>query len=356
MRASDAPLEGGGAPKWYGDAVPTFSVRHSILRIPDQIAKTVVFLGIRKAGKFIPKATAFIVSFDQGGYGFYHLVTAEHVISGLVTKGHKIYLRINVKEGPAEEFELDASGWTFHPDTALRPTDVAVAPLNISHRPFDFAAIPLSGEKSQVCTSDVVSGEGIGIGDEIAVVGLFRNHAGVDRNIPVVRIGNLATMSDEPILTRYCGHIEGYLVEARSISGLSGSPVLINMAPYRIVNGKIHQAAKAYYLFGLMHGHFDVQNLNDDVVADEGDSSQSGIHTGMGVVVPADKIIETLNHPDLVAGRAAHIAKMRSEGGATPDLALEESEPRANPDNPSHKEDFTRLLSAAAKTKRNVLV
>jgi hypothetical protein len=43
-------------------------------------------------------------------------------------------------------------------------------------------------------------------------------------------------------------------------------------------------------------------NLNEDVVADQ-DDPQRSVHTGFGVVVPVEKIIETVKHPELVAMR-----------------------------------------------------
>jgi hypothetical protein len=45
-------------------------------------------------------------------------------------------------------------------------------------------------------------------------------------------------------------------------------------------------------------------NLNEDVVADQ-DDPQRSVHTGFGVVVPVEKIIETVKHPELVAMRKA---------------------------------------------------
>jgi hypothetical protein len=64
----------------------------------------------------------------------------------------------------------------------------------------------------------------------------------------------------------------------------------------------------------LVHGHFDVQNLNDDIVVDaDVDSGRgSGINTGIGVVIPVEKILEALQNPNLVSTREQHAAKFRS--------------------------------------------
>ncbi len=52
------------------------------------------------------------------------------------------------------------------------------------------------------------------------------------------------------------------------------------------------------YLLGLMHGHWDIppENKNDLAVKD----SFGSVNMGIAIVVPAKKILETLNHPELV--------------------------------------------------------
>ena len=116
-------------------------------------------------------------------------------------------------------------------------------------------------------------------------------------------ITNIAMLDDEPVKTLYCGYVDAYLIEARSIGGLSGSPVFIHMPPIRIVDGKpVSSATPVYqlYLLGLMHGHFDIENLNSDVVLEDEKDATSGIHSGVGVVIPVEKIIETLMQQELV--------------------------------------------------------
>jgi hypothetical protein len=49
-----------------------------------------------------------------------------------------------------------------------------------------------------------------------------------------------------------------------------------------------------------MHGHFDIKNLNEDVVIDTLGDATRGINTGIGVVIPVEKILETIDHPELV--------------------------------------------------------
>jgi hypothetical protein len=142
--------------------------------------------------------------------------------------------------------------------------------------------------------------------------------------------------------------MDGFLIEARSIGGLSGSPVFVS------IQGEII-GRRRFYLLGLMHGHFDIPDLNTDTVVDSG--AGNGINAGIGVVVPVKHIIETLNHPDLVSRRKEAAMRLRQRDGATPDLAIEpsgEQEKMAEQNgerNPQHREDFNRLVGAAARRR-----
>lgn len=68
------------------------------------------------------------------------------------------------------------------------------------------------------------------LGDEVFFSGLFYPHSGTRRNIPIVRIGNVAALLEEPVLNRNGVPMDLYLMESRSIGGLSGSPVFVDLA------------------------------------------------------------------------------------------------------------------------------
>jgi hypothetical protein len=52
--------------------------------VDEMVRQCVLFLGNKdeKTGKFIPRATAFVVALNDGEIGFRYVVTAEHNISG----------------------------------------------------------------------------------------------------------------------------------------------------------------------------------------------------------------------------------------------------------------------------------
>ena len=313
--------------------------------VPDKVRKNILFVGVEENGRFVPKATAFIVSVDLGGRRFDHFVTAEHVISGLKSKGYEqLLMRLNLKSGGATVFPSGYEYWRFHPGP--EHTDVAVSPANLDREIYDFTHTRMTN----LATEAVVRDRHVGVGDEVFICGLFRQHAGRQQNVPIVRTGNIAAMPLEPVATKYCGDIDAYLIEARSIGGLSGSPVFVHFPPFRVVENvvtMIEEGDASFNLLGLMHGHFDVQNMTEDVVND--DVEGGGINSGIGVVVPAQKIFETIMQPELVAMREAIIEKIKKDQAATPDLGV--AEPAELVAEPGHRERFNALVNAAARKK-----
>jgi hypothetical protein len=337
------------------DPEPYFSRRGLLdVQIPDDFPKCAVFIGTIKDGNFLPRATGFIASYEQDGYGFWHLITAEHVISGMLEKNEKMYLRANLTNGAGGVKVLDEQ-WYFHPDEGKTNTDVAVCALhpewtrvdNGEQAVLDHLSVPME----TMAATRALDDKRIKVGEEICIIGLFTSHFGRERNIPIIRVGNIAMLEGDPINTSYKGFMDAYLVEARSIGGLSGSPVFVGIPDRK------RMAYRNYYLLGLVHGHFDIQNLNAYSVAD---MSGSGINAGIGVVIPVRYIVETLRHPDLMDLRREAAMRLRKRDGATPDLAVDmpvEREPSVGSEPPTtegdeqHRERFTATLISAAKKR-----
>jgi hypothetical protein len=108
------------------------------------------------------------------------------------------------------------------------------------------------------------------------------------------RTGNLACLNEEKINTKEYGEIDAYLVEARSIGGLSGSPVFVNLGITRFMDGQLKKSEKGpvFYLIGLIHGHFDVDEKEFESKAEE--TSISKINSGIAIVVPFHSINQTI--------------------------------------------------------------
>jgi len=292
-----------------------------LMLVPDEIRECVTFVYCNEGGVRRPIGTAFFVAIPIKGsdraWGF--TVTAAHLLRRIESHGvdQRVHLRINVKDpddlrsrlgntSDPRRLETDGAGWmdadldfwVRHPTD--ESADVAVFPFLPPEEVFRFRSFSLES----AVTPEVISQEGIGIGDEVFIVGLFVNHIGKRKNIPIIRIGNIAAMPEERIQTNSVGPIEAYLVEALSIGGLSGSPVFAHLPAVRVHDNALKittDGGGVFRLLGLIHGHFDVDHRNASTLTDE------KINMGIAMVVPAEKIIETVNRPEVL--------EMKNRGG-----------------------------------------
>jgi hypothetical protein len=154
-------------------------------------------------------------------------------------------------------------------------------------------------------SDEIMRSKSIGSGDEVFITGLFAHLSGSKRNLPIVRMGNIAMMPGEPVPTTAFGDIEAYLIEARSIGGLSGSPAFVRET--------VQMGLGSFYLLGLMHGHWDIppQQKNDELQV--GEDMFSRVNLGIAIVVPAKKILEVVNQPELLEMRRTADEKRRRE-------------------------------------------
>ncbi|MCU7890638.1 MAG: serine protease [Candidatus Thiodiazotropha sp. (ex Ustalcina ferruginea)] len=255
--------------------------------VPDKIRKCVAFLGFKlEEGSFRLAGSVFWYG-DIGGRVY--AVTAEHVIDGIRKTGvNEVWFRINKEDGDAEWFPSKLDAWFCHPtDKSL---DIAILAMGVQSD-WDHRILP-----SVLCMTDRhMVEEEIALGDEVFVTGLFRHHHGKKRNLPIVRIGNLACGTDEKVVTKRFGEMDAYLIEARSIGGLSGSPVFLNLGRTRMIGGKLKQTTSGhqrFLLLGLIHGHYDesaakidgVDLLTEDVLTLE------RVNAGIAIVTPCYKI------------------------------------------------------------------
>jgi hypothetical protein len=250
----------------------------------------VVFLGYRRAdGKEGLSGSAFflgrVIAEDVPDRIFSYLVTAKHVIQSITKKGmDTVIVRANHRDGRHVGIETKASAWMMHDDPSV---DVAVlkfiVPNDLDHTSFPCYACDLSQLATDVPPPDV--------GDELFFTGLFSEHFGRTRNIPIVRVGNIAALPEEPISTKM-GKMKAYLVEARSIGGLSGSPVFINLSGMR--GGGI-SAGGNFFLLGLIHGHFDTDDSDVDALVVDDGLEKTNVNMGIGIVVPSERILEVIN-------------------------------------------------------------
>jgi hypothetical protein len=269
------------------------------MRVPDMVLKSVGFVGEvvdEESGEGDLHATGFILSIptQEPNRKLHVFVTAKHAVEAL--KDREVYFLTNRKGGGAIRIR-DHAGcmWVHQTD---KTCDCVVMPFNVAPE-MDYNSIAFDS----LVTPETMQSYNIGIGDEVFFPGLFTYAPGDKENMPIVRHGNLAMLPKEQIQIE-SGFADVYLIEARSIGGLSGSPVFVR--PTKIVTmGDGKQCAvladpDTFFCLGLICGHWDIREgeLNKAFAALD---RRNGVNLGIGIVVPAYKIREIIeNTPDLV--------------------------------------------------------
>ena len=197
----------GGCPRYFlappGEA---------LMFVPDEIRQCVCFLGCKTNPDREPilGGSAFFaaVALDDAGNMMPYLVTARHSIEKIAEKtcDSQVYLRMNIVGRGAEFIATQLQHWHFHP--TKENIDVAVLPINYSPA-FDHKVFPVAAFLTTALRTDLR----VGLGDEVFFVGLFREHSGLQRNVPIVRVGNIAAMPEEPVRSRTWAEMDAYLVE-----------------------------------------------------------------------------------------------------------------------------------------------
>src|SRR6185437_5995577 len=98
----------------------------------------------------------------------------------------------NLRDGPGQVLHVnDTLQWFYHDNPA---SDVAVLPWSPDDKQYEYTELP----RAMFATADAIEAQGIGIGDELLVAGLFTQKHGHDRNLPILRSGIIAAMPVEP--------------------------------------------------------------------------------------------------------------------------------------------------------------
>jgi hypothetical protein len=317
------------------------------VRVPDEMLKCVGFVcevtHKDSTGEYGDAyATGFFVSVRCEDAPFrekrhVYFVTAKHVADDL--KDREIFFLVNKKGGgTTDKIGLVDNQWTLHPEDMT--ADLAVVQVVI-HPTADIMPIALES----IGLPDKLNQLRVGIGDETHTIGLFSQITATKSHLPIVRSGNIAMMPTEQIQTEY-GYADVYLIEARSLGGMSGSPVFVQ--PTYRKKAKLADGTETVEfskgpgetLLGIMHGHWSIResDINKPTFVND---RKTGVNYGVAIVVPAYKLYETINRPELV--------QMRKE---QEEKTLRSTIP--SPDRPDKKEEeavFTQADFDAALTK-----
>ena len=241
-----------------------------------------------------------------------YVVTTRHTITDY--RDQPIYLRLNTTDGGFEDVPTKSSDWYPHPKT-----DVAVLDLSSIDRPaeiFDLSCLPFT----MLATKEYLDENLIVEGQEIFMLGLFISHPGKKQALPIVRFGNISLMDRESVAVflsrkdredRNESQIEAYLIEARSMGGLSGAPVLFYNPPLgsQVVNrkGSTAEALMSRFqlpiLLGLVHGQYDEIFTGTAYLT----------NAGISIVVPAEKIRDVIMSKKLSGQRKGHLRNLQGK-------------------------------------------
>jgi hypothetical protein len=312
-------------------------VRVGMPRIPQQVINGVFYLYSSKEDALVgkdPGGTGFIIHLG-GGFDssfpdpIFYGVTNWHVACD---RGFST-IRLNTVDGGVDVIDLGPEEWHFIPGKY----DIAVVPLSLDgalHTASSTAIHQFSAKPRPQHDS-----ERIGVGDDVFMIGLFVDHAGLTTNVPSARFGNISMLPDKRAAIRqptgYLG--KSYVVDMHSRSGFSGSPVYVyrtfgsdlgdrfwgdefenlqidnwnevyqHNAPMR---GRI-QSRTLFKLLGIHWGQFaEKWQLTEGAKTAESRSLVveggyvAGL-SGMTCVIPAWHIMEVLDIPELVTLRKA---------------------------------------------------
>jgi hypothetical protein len=305
----------------------------------------------------------------------YYGITNWH----LANRGASI-IRINTKDGKSRFLKYDAAQWQFIPNaddlSAIDLTD------DLDLETDEIAAYP----DRLFVTEKAIKNYKIGIGENTAMIGMLTNHPGQKQNHPAARFGNIALLASEDSPVRQPNKMlrPTHLIDMRSRSGFSGSPVSLWRTPtddllkyakwdawdrlgesFRGGPDEIYIGGSTLFigLLGVHCGQFwDPVKVYKSPQPDErdGDPIHEGdqlyIQSGMTLVVPAWRISELLALEVFDMTRKKRDNRRREEFVRTtpaPEVASEaEAAPPNTDENPNAREDFMRLQSVAARKQK----
>lgn len=225
-------------------------------------------------------------------------------------------MRLNLVGGGVRVVEVLADEWSH----GLGFDDVAVAPLPEAENDVGVDCISIAWQP-WAATERMLMDLHVGIGDDILMLGRLSDFDGGATNRPVARFGSISRMSDTPSRNADGNEVSVFLVEMRSLSGFSGSPVFCVIPPgaWRAEGAEINIASGRMVLLGIDVGHI---RFTTPVIDSAGEAHKDGWkvqeHSGISMVVPAwriEKVFTSTSLADTVASMTVRAASGRTPAG-----------------------------------------
>jgi hypothetical protein len=301
------------------------------MRVHEDLLKCVGFLCVQ-SGEWLYGGTGFFVgvkSESDPGVSYGYFVTAKHCVIKAQDYGD-LNIRLN-RRGGGFLYVSVKSSWIFPSDPSV---DLAILPFAPQTNVVDYKVLELS----MIASDEIIAQHSIGIGDDLVISGLFTQHYGTEKNLPIVRFGNIAAMPSEPILDKKTGAgYLAYLIEARSIGGLSGSPVFAYIGPSRVANNKMNFGQQVTILIGVVRGHWEHEESSVDFIGKE----MKHVNMGIAIATPAQEIRKILFSEELMNNRKQTDAeRAKTKNAVTEDDTFAQS---------FTKDDFEAALKKASR-------
>lgn len=261
-------------------------------KIPSQVKKSVAFIFSKdSSNRLHPQGTGFFVLLNaqqnNDTINFGYLVTSKATFKK--SNGSFLdtaYIRINKREGQSDTLiiPLIQNGvprYFIHSDSAV---DLVIIPAYPDLNRYDFLFIP-AGMIAQI---DIFRKENLSEGDEVFYTGMLNSHFGIFKNIPIVRFGKIAQVSDEKYFVER-RFTDFYLMELSMAQGSAGSPLYFYASAAKDT-GNVTIPAK-FFLLGIISGKHD--------------------ESGLAKAVPAYKLSELLNMQAVVQEREKEFLQLQ---------------------------------------------
>jgi hypothetical protein len=239
---------------------------------------------------------------DFGGSGFLFGIEAtpkpaSHLYAitaaPVIHDGYTV-VRINLRHDSSKQERTESLPFTKDDWIIDTINDLAVCPLPPDFNPLKFS-FSVIDRRFLISRDDFVKND-IGPGDEVVYIGRFMQHAGRFMNMPSVRFGHISMnpSEEEPIVYELRGKEKrqpAFLVEARSRSGYSGSPV------FTLNQHAVNNRRAVFPMFDMRLLGIDFYHLTEDIkFSNLGRSVEykAEIHAGMMGVVPAWYLLDLL--------------------------------------------------------------
>lgn len=268
-------------------------------KIPTQVKKSVAYIFVKDSNNRLePSGTGFFVMLkaiqnaDTANFGYLVTVKNSFRRRDKLSLIDTVYIRLNRKDGYSDTLNIPlvingAPRYFLHPDSTV---DLIAVPAYPDLKRYDFLFTP-AGIIAQM---DFIQRENITEGEEVFHAGMEQAHIGRYKNIPVVRMGSIAQLSEEKYATSN-GLTEFYMIETTFSKHSAGSPVFYYV-PAKKDTGTANVPAK-FFLTGVLVGHYG-QPL-DNLVA----------------VIPAFKLSELLNTQEVIRERESEFIRLRNAKG-----------------------------------------